>query len=210
VSGEGTEPLRLLVVADGAVARSDSHRLLEAESGWTVETTGWDLDAVVAIASDMLVLETDVPRESLVEAITDVLARSPELRNVVVSRRAEPGYAREALRAGARAFVMDDAVGTELVAAARAVLGGDPYLNPRVGAMLAVERAPSESDGLTRRELEVLRLLALGHTNAEIAARLVLSRRTVDTHRANLQRKLGLSSRAALTKHAIQRGLLEG
>ncbi len=123
--------------------------------------------------------------------------------------QADPAYARAALQAGADAYVLKEAAERELVDAVRAVAAGETYLNPALGARIA--RAPAEPeapDDLSDRELEVLRMIALGHTNAEIGEQLFLSVRTVETHRSHIQQKLGRSSRAELVRYALDRGLL--
>ena len=123
----------------------------------------------------------------------------------------DPAFAREALRAGARGYVLKHSAGTELVQAIRAAAGGGTWLNPDLGARMAA--APEGPTGaladLSERELEVLRLIALGHTNAEIAEQLFLSVRTVETHRAHIQQKLGVSTRAELVRYALDNDLLE-
>jgi two-component system response regulator NreC len=122
----------------------------------------------------------------------------------------DPAFAREAMRAGALGYVLKEAADSELVDAVRTAASGDSYLHPRLGARLAAEpEAGSESDGLTERELEVLGLIALGHTNSEIAEQLYLSVRTVESHRAHIQQKLRLSTRAELVRYALDNGLIQ-
>jgi len=124
----------------------------------------------------------------------------------------DPEFARRALRAGAAAYVLKEAADDELVAAVRSVAAGGTYLNPRVGALLAA--APPEPSGppddLTEREVDVLRLIALGHTNGEIAGELFLSVRTVESHRAHIQQKLRRTTRAELVRYALDHGFVEG
>jgi two-component system response regulator NreC len=127
---------------------------------------------------------------------------------VVLTRQADPAFARQALAAGARAYVLKEAADTELVEAVQRAARGDTYLNPQLGARLAAEPSAGAPDDLSERELEVLRLIALGHTNAEIAEQLYLSVRTVETHRAHIQQKLRLSSRSELVRYAFERGLV--
>jgi two-component system, NarL family, response regulator NreC len=206
--------LRLVLVDDHAVVRAGLRHVLEAEPGWTVEAEAGTLDralrAVLGYKPDVLVLDLNLDGESALEAIPELLARSPDTKIVILTMQGEPGYARDALRAGASGYALKEAAEAELVNAVAMAAAGETYLNPHIGACLAAgEEEPSDEDGLTEREHEVLRLLALGHTNAEIAHLLFLSRRTVESHRANLQRKLGLSTRAELTRHVIEHGLLE-
>ncbi len=123
----------------------------------------------------------------------------------------DPAFAREALRNGALGFVLKEAADDELILAVRPAAEGDTYLNPRLGARLAAQ-PPQETgppDDLTQREVDVLRLIALGHTNAEIAGQLYLSIRTIETHRAHIQQKLRRSSRAELVRYALEHGLVD-
>ena len=147
---------------------------------------------------------------SSLDAIPRVQEVSPGTRVVILTMQEDPEFARRALRAGAAAYVLKEAADDELVDAVRRVAEGGTYLNPRLGAALAA--APPEPTGppddLTEREVEVLRLIALGHTNAEIAQGLYLSVRTVESHRAHIQQKLGRSTRAELVRYALDHGLL--
>jgi two-component system response regulator NreC len=124
----------------------------------------------------------------------------------------DPEYARRALRAGAVGYVLKEAADAELVEAIRRAAAGGTYLNPSLGARLATipEHPSGPPDGLSDREVDVLRLIALGHTNAEIGEQLFLSVRTVETHRAHIQQKLGRSTRAELVRYALDQGLLDG
>ena len=125
----------------------------------------------------------------------------------------DPSYVREAFSAGASGYLLKEAADAELVQAVREVAGGGRYVHPALGARLAAaeaeERARAEADPLSEREREVLRLLALGHTNQEIAKLLFISVRTAETHRAHVMQKLRLSTRAELVRHALQQGLLD-
>jgi two-component system response regulator NreC len=125
----------------------------------------------------------------------------------------DPRYVRAAFDAGASGYVLKEAADTEVVSAIRAVAAGERYVHPALGAKLiaadAEERRRAEQDPLSEREREVLRLLALGHTNHEIAEQLYISVRTAETHRAHIMQKLGLASRAELVRYAISQGLLE-
>lgn len=208
--------IRIVLVDDHAVVRAGLRRLLEAQPGWSVEAEAGELDralrAVLGHKPDVLVLDLNLRGDWTMRAIPDFLQRSPHTRIVVLTMQTEPAYARDALRSGAVAYVLKEAADSELVAAVRAAAEGQTYLDPRVGALLAAEpaRDAGGDDELSEREQEVLRLLARGHTNAEIAELLFLSRRTVESHRASVQRKLALSTRAELTRHALEHGLLEG
>jgi two-component system response regulator NreC len=121
----------------------------------------------------------------------------------------EPAYARQALSSGVLGYVLKDAADAELVEAVRRAAEGDTYLNPRLGARVAAEPPPGPPGGLSEREADVLKMVALGHTNQEIAKEFYLSVRTVETHRAHIQQKLRLSSRSELVRYALEHGLLE-
>jgi two-component system response regulator NreC len=120
----------------------------------------------------------------------------------------EAAYARTALSAGVLGYVLKEAADAELVEAVRAAVDGERYLNPRLGAKVAAEPPPGPPDGLSERELEILRLIALGNTNAQVAQELYLSVRTVETHRAHIQQKLGLSDRSAMVRYALDKHLV--
>ena len=208
------DAIRFVLVDDHEVVRGGLRRVLEAQPGWSVEAEAGDMDralrAVLGHKPDILVLDLNLAGVSSLEYIPELLERSPATRIVILTMQTEPAYARDAMRAGASAYVLKESAEDELVTAVRAAAEGKTYLNPRVGATIAAEPLASEADDeLTPREQEILRLLALGHTNAEIAEQLFLSRRTVETHRASIQRKLDLSTRAELTQYAIEHNLLE-
>ena len=122
----------------------------------------------------------------------------------------DPAFAREALQAGANAYVLKEAADDELVEAVRVAAAGGTFLTPQLGARLAAEppEPTGPPDDLTEREVEILRLIALGHTNAEIASQLYLSVRTVESHRAHIQQKIRLTTRAELVRYALEHGLM--
>jgi two-component system response regulator NreC len=151
----------------------------------------------------------NLPGGSSITKIPEIRAESPDTAIVVLTMQNEPAYARQALSAGALGYVLKEAAETELVEAVRRAAVGDRFLNPRLGARVAAEPPPGPPDGLSERELEVLRMIALGHTNAEIAERLYLSVRTVETHRAHIQQKLRLGSRAELVRYALEHKLVQ-
>jgi len=204
--------LRLLLVDDHSVVRAGLRRVLEAHEGWVVVAEAGELEqalrATLGHKPDVLVLDLDLHGTSSLGSIPDFIARSPQTRVVVLTMHAEPAFAQQALRGGASAYVLKEAAEDELVSAVRAVVAGHTYLTPQMGAAVATAGDRDRERVLSPREEQVLRLLALGHTNAEIAARLYLSRRTVETHRANIQRKLDLATRAQLTRHALEHGLI--
>jgi two-component system response regulator NreC len=210
--------IRVLVVDDHAVVRSGLRLLLDAEDDIeTVGEAGNLQDAVFRTRSlkpDVILMDVVMPGESGIEATPEVLKEHPDAKVLVLSMQDDPAYVREAFAAGASGYVLKEAADEEVVGAVREVAGGGSYVHPALGARLVVadaeERARAEADPLTDREREVLRLLALGHTNQEIAKTLYLSVRTVETHRAHIMQKLRLSNRAELVRYAMDRGLLAG
>jgi two-component system response regulator NreC len=165
---------------------------------------------VLAYKPTVIVLDLSMPGGPSLAAIPRMRAASPGTAVVVLTMEDEPRFAREALRAGALGFVLKEAADTELVEAVRAAVRGLRYLNPQLGGLIAAapETPPGPPDHLTEREVEVLRLVALGHTNAEISAQLFLSVRTVESHRAHIQRKSGVTTRAELVAYAREHGLM--
>jgi two-component system response regulator NreC len=154
-----------------------------------------------------LILDLHMPGDTSLSAMPALRGSAPGTAIVVLTMQEDPAFAREAMAAGARGYVLKEAADTELVAAIRTVADGGTYLQPDVGAKLAAA-ADGHGGELTQRETEVLRLVALGHTNAEIADSLFLSIRTVETHRSNIQSKLKLSRRADLVRYALERRLI--
>ncbi len=209
--------IRVVIVDDHAVVRSGLKRILETEEDIeVVGEAGNFRDAVFRTRSlkpDVLVMDVVMPGGSGIEATPAVLKEAPDAKVLVLSMQDDPSYVREAFAAGASGYVLKEAADKEVVAAVREVAGGRSYVNPALGAKLvaaeAEARARAEADPLSDREREVLRLLALGHTNQEIAGTLFISVRTVETHRAHIMQKLRLSTRAELVRHAIEQGLLE-
>ena len=208
-------PIRIVLADDHRVVRSGLGLLLEAEDGIEVVAEAGDVDgtlrAVLGHRPDVLVLDLNMPgTQTSLEALPLLRERSPETATVVLTMQEDPEYARRALRAGALGYVRKDAADVELVEAVRRAAEGETYLNPSLGAWLATtpELPAGPPDDLSGRELEVLRQIALGHTNAEIGAQLFLSVRTVETHRAHLQQKLGRTTRAELVRYALDHKLL--
>jgi two-component system, NarL family, response regulator NreC len=211
--GTGVQVIRLVLADDHAVVRSGLRMLMDSEAGIEVVAEAGDVPSarryVRGHRPDVLVLDLNMPGESSLDAIPTLRAESPDTQIVVLTMQEEPAFARRALGAGALGYVLKEAADEELVQAVRAAAAGDTYLTPRLGAKLASEPPPpGRPDDLSEREVVVLRLIALGHTNAEIAEQLFLSVRTVETHRAHIQRKLGIVSRAELVRYALDRGLM--
>jgi len=205
---------QIVLADDHAVVRSGLRMLLDAEADLEVVAEAGDLKSaaqkVRAYRPAVLVLDLTMPGEPSLPAIPSLRESVPETQIVVLTMQNDAGFAREALRAGALGYVLKEAADAELVEAVRMAAEGKTYLNPSLGARIAAAPpAPTgPPDDLTERELEVLRLIALGHTNSEIADQLYLSVRTVESHRANIQQKLHLSTRADLVRYALDHGLL--
>jgi two-component system, NarL family, response regulator NreC len=213
--GTEVEPITIVLADDHAVVRSGLRMVLERAGGFEVVSEAGDADAalrtVLGHKPRILVLDLNMPGElTSLDAIPRVQEVSPTTRVVVLTMQEDPEFARRALRAGAAGYVLKEAADDELVDAVRRVAEGGTYLNPRLGARLAATppEASGPPDDLTEREVEVLRLIALGHTNAEIAADLYLSVRTVESHRAHIQQKLGRSTRAELVRYALDHGFV--
>ena len=204
-----------MIADDHTVVRQGLRLLIDAEpSLQVVAEAGTVTDAerlTRAHRPTVLVLDLNMQGESGLEAIPRLRAEAPDTAIVVLTMQDDPGFARSALQSGALGFVLKEAADEELLEAIQLAAAGETYLNPRLGARLAAQPpAPSgPPDDLTERELDVLRLIALGHTNAEIAEQLYLSTRTVETHRSHIQRKLGRSSRAELVRYALEHGLMD-
>jgi two-component system response regulator NreC len=208
--------VRVLIVDDHAVVRSGLRRVLEAEDDLdVVAEAGNTRDAVFearAAKPDVILMDVVMPGESGIEATPALLHEAPDAKVLMLSMQDDPQYVREAFAAGATGYVLKEAADVELVAAIREVAAGGQYVHPALGARMiaseAAARRRAEEDPLSDREREVLRLLALGHTNQEIAQMLYISVRTAETHRAHIMQKLRLSSRAELVRYALDQGLL--
>jgi two-component system, NarL family, response regulator NreC len=203
----------IVLADDHAVIRSALRMLLEAEPDFEVVAEAGDADTaaryVLGHKPTVLILDLNMPGRTSLEAIPDIRAASPTTEIVVLTMQNEPVFARRALQAGVRGYVLKEAADAELVQAVRSASIGETYLQPALGARMAAERDPEPDDDLSPREHEVLRLIALGHTNAEVAAQLFLSIRTVESHRAHIQQKLRLTSRAELVRYALDHDLVE-
>jgi two-component system, NarL family, response regulator NreC len=209
--------VRVLIVDDHAVFRAGLKLLIDAEDDLeAVGEAGTARDAIFqarALEPDVVILDIVMPDQSGLDAMPTLLHERPEMKVLILSMQDDPQYIRQAFAAGASGYVLKEAADTEVVAAIREVAGGRSYVHPAVGAkLIAAETAEArraQEDPLSDREREVLRLLALGHTNQEIAAQLYISVRTAETHRAHIMQKLRLSSRAELVRYALDQGVLE-
>jgi two-component system response regulator NreC len=208
-----TAATTIVLADDHTVVRNALRLLLDAEPGFEVVAEAGDVDTAVRYVRGhkptVLILDLNMPGRASLEAVPDVHAASPGTEIVVLTMQNEPAFARRALQAGVRGYVLKEAADSELVQAVRSAAAGDTYLQPALGARLAAGNGDDGDDELSERERDVLRLIALGHTNAEVAERLYISIRTVESHRAHIQQKLSLSSRAELVRYALERGLIE-
>jgi two-component system response regulator NreC len=211
-----TRSIRIVLADDHPVVRRGLQLLLDAEDGFEVVAAVGDVPAVIRTVRgykpDVLVLDLNMPGGSSLEAIPKIIAASPATHVAVLTMQNEPAIARRALGAGARAYVIKDAADDELAKAVRRVAAGETYVDPEFSARMAAQPAgpPPPPDDLSERQVEVLRMIALGYTNAEIAEQLCLSVRTVEGHRAHIQQKLQRSSRAELVRYALDHGLVDG
>jgi two-component system response regulator NreC len=210
---EKTTEITIVLADDHTVVRNALRMLLDAEAGFEVVAEAGDADTAVRYVRGhkptVLILDLNMPGRSSLDAVPDIREASPETEIVVLTMQNEPAFARRALQAGVRGYVLKEAADAELVQAVRRAAAGDTYLQPALGARLAAGDDSRQADELSERERDVLRLIALGHTNAEVAEQLYISIRTVESHRAHIQQKLRLSSRAELVRYALERGLVE-
>jgi two-component system response regulator NreC len=206
-----TSRISLVLADDHVVVRRGLRMVLERNPDLDVIAEAGDAGEALAAArtgkADVLVLDLNMPGEPM--DVISKLADSTKIAVVVLTMEQDPAFARRALAAGANAYVLKRAAGEELADAIRAVVAGGTHLSSDVEAALArPEGRGTTSGGLTARETEVLRLIALGHTNTEVAEELSLSVRTVETHRTRIQQKLGLFSRPELVRHALAEELI--
>jgi two-component system response regulator NreC len=206
--------LRIVLADDHSVVRTGLRFLLDAEPDLeVVAEAGNTTDALRYVRGhhpDVLVLDLNMPGESGLELIPKIREDLPDTKVVVLTMQRDPGFARQALSAGALGYVIKDAADGELVQAVRLAASGQSYLNPQLGARLAAIPINARPGDLTEREQEILKLIALGHTNPEIAAQLYLSVRTIESHRSHIHQKLNLATRAELVRFALDQRLIEG
>ena len=205
--------IEVVIADDHTVVRSGLRLVLEAEEDLAVVAEAEDVEATVrklmGYKPAVLVLDINMGGRSSLDSIERIREASPETEIVVLTMQSETEYARDALRSGARGYLLKEAADTELVEAVRAAAAGQSYVQPSIGARLASEPSGAwPPDGLTEREAEVLRLIALGHTNKEIGEQLFLSVRTVESHRARIQQKLGIQTRAELVAYALDHKMI--
>lgn len=205
-------PIRVVLADDHAMVRRTLRLVLESEQDVDVIAEALDLSAVLRHVGrhvpNVLVLDLRLPNGSSIEMIRRLRARFPGTEVVVLTMEDSPLFAQHAIHAGARGFVLKDRADTDLLTAVRLAARCQEYVSPQVARGLQALHRATDDDGLTERETEVVRMIALGHTSAEIAQQLHLSRRTVETHRARIHRKLGFKTRAELVQFALQRHLI--
>jgi two-component system, NarL family, response regulator NreC len=207
-----TDEIRIVLADDHVVVRSALRMLLDAEPGLEVVAEAGDVDGAIRYLRghkpEVLILDLNMPGRASLEALPDITEASPETQIVVLTMQSEPAFARQAMQAGVLGYILKEAADTELVKAVRLAAQGRTYLQPDLGARLAAE-PPDAPDDLSERELEILRFIALGHTNGEIAEQLLISVRTVESHRSHIQQKLHLAKRSELVRYALERGMLD-
>ncbi|HEX4521126.1 MAG TPA: response regulator transcription factor [Gaiellaceae bacterium] len=206
--------IRVLIVDDHAVVRTGLRLLLEKQDEMEAVGEAGSVEEAIAEAQrlepDLVLLDLTMPGTPGLQAMPALLDQDPELKVLILSMEDDPRYVREAFASGARGYLLKEAVANEVVGAIREVAAGGRYVHPELGARL-IDTEPSAdsvgADPLSEREREVLKLLALGHTNHEIAKLLFISVRTAEAHRAHIMKKLHLASRAELVRYAIAHGL---
>ncbi len=205
----------VVLADDHAVVRKGLRLLVEAEPGLRVVAEAGTVPDAVRMAKahrpTVLILDLNMPGGSSLDEIPALRRDVPTTAIVVLTMQDDPSFARQALQSGALGYVLKEAADDELLEAIHLAAKGETYLNPRLGARLAAQPAAPAGppDDLSEREVEVLKRIALGHTNSEIAAQLFLSIRTVESHRAHIQQKTRRSTRAELVRYALEHGLVE-
>jgi two-component system, NarL family, response regulator NreC len=211
--GPRVATIRIVLADDHPVVRRGLRMLLDDEGDFEVVAEAGNVEEARRYVRGhhpaVLLLDLNMPGEPSLKAIPALRTEFPHTQIVVLTMQQEPAYAREALAAGATGYVLKQAADGELVEAVRLAAAGERYLNPRLGARIAAEPPPGPPDDLSERQIDVLRLIALGHTNVQIAEQLFISVRTVETHRSHIQQKLRLSSRAELVRYAIDHKLTD-
>lgn len=216
-------PIRIILADDHAVLRTGLAALLNVRSDMTVVGEAADGAELLTLAEetkpDVILLDLTMPRLGGLDVLPLLRQRVPHARVLILTMHHDEGYLRQALKNGAVGYMLKKAADVELIAAIQAVMRGDVYVHPSMTRALLDDIVPEETGAptddaglwatLSEREQEVLRLVALGHTSKEIADRLSVSAKTVDTYRARGMEKLALRSRAALVRFALANGLLE-
>jgi len=211
--------LRVLLADDHAVLREGLAALINAQDDMQVIAHASDgesaIDQALALRPDVLVMDLSMPGKGGVQATAAIVRENQQVQILILTRHAEPGYVQQALHAGARGYVLKQAVATELLAAIRVVATGATYLDPALSTRIgqlgegALPQSPDARSELSDREAAVVRLITHGYSNKEIATQLDLSVKTVDTYKTRATDKLGLYGRAALVRYALQQGWLD-
>ncbi len=216
-----THPARILLADDHAVLRSGLRLLLTSQNEFDVigeASSGTEtLSLAEQLQPDLILLDLSMPALGGLDALPTLRKLVPSARILILTMHDDPHYLRQALKHGASGYVLKKAADAELLSAMRAVLRGEVYVHPSMTRILLEDMLPAAQttnsentwDSLSEREQEVLKMVALGHTSAEIAEQLSLSTKTVETYRARGMEKLGLRTRAALVKFALQEGLIK-
>jgi len=210
-----TRPIDVIIADDHTVVRDGIRAVLEREAGeFRVVAEAADIPSMVREVRehkpDLLTLDLTMPGGSSLAALPSCFIAHPSLAVAILTMREDPEYARQALRAGARSYVLKEAEPAELLQAFRLAVAGGNYLHPRLGALMATgDETPSDGVVLSDRERDVIRLIANGYTNPEIAEQLNVAERTVKTYRARAIEKLGISSRAEITAYVRRTGLVD-
>jgi DNA-binding NarL/FixJ family response regulator len=208
--------MRILIADDHGIVRSGLRLLLEREPD--IEVVGEASDGVearekaISERPDLAILDVKMPRLTGLQATREIREQVPEVAVLILSMHDDERYLFEALKAGASGYVLKRQADQDLLDAVRAVERGEPFLTPDAQRTLikdVLERGSESADELTPREQEVVKLVAEAHTNREIAEILHLAEKTVESHRANAMRKLGMRDRVELVRYAIRRGLIE-
>ncbi len=210
-AGEASTPIRVVLANHHALMRSGLRQLLAEEQDIEVvaeaEDTAAAVDRVDNAQPQVLVLDLSMPGGSGIEALGELGERAPDTQTVVLTMNESAAFAQQAL-AAATGLVLRDHADSELTEAVRMAARGEEFVSPRVAERLQVLRHSLLGGELSVREVEVLRLIALGYTSVEVARKLGISPRTVETHRAHIHTKLALRTRAELVRYALRRGLL--
>jgi DNA-binding NarL/FixJ family response regulator len=208
--------MRVLIADDHGIVRSGLRLLLEREPDIEVVAEASDgveaRDLAIRERPELAILDVKMPRLTGLQATREIREQAPDVAVLILSMHDDERYLFEALKAGASGYVLKRQADQDLLDAVRAVQRGEPFLTPDAQRALikdVLERGLTDSDELTPREQEVVKLVAEAHTNREIAEVLHLAEKTVESHRANAMRKLGMRDRVELVRYAIRRGLIE-
>jgi DNA-binding NarL/FixJ family response regulator len=213
---ERGDPVRVLIADDHGIVRSGLRMLLEQQEDIEVVAEASDgasaRDVAIRERPDLAILDVKMPKLTGLQATREIREQAPDVSVLILSMYDDERYLFEALKAGASGYVLKAQADVDLLAAVRAVERGEPFLTPAAQRALIKDvlgQSAARTDELTPREQEVVKLVAEAHTNKEIAEILHLSEKTVENHRSNAMRKLGMRDRVELVRYAIRRGLVE-